>query len=190
MPTNIVLHDVRLEGVAPAGRNISTMRLSESTPLASAFTLIRTLKQLDGMQRLFVLCHGYAGESERGEVCGDFGGMGLQLGADDVLHENISLWRSIRGCVSQIVVYSCGAADTQPENRGSHADGKYLMGALAIHTNATVYAADRIQWYDTGYFGDGTINFGSWEGTLWKFQPSGTFAPAPGNRVPVEVGEV
>ena len=29
-----VLHDVRLEGVAPAGRNISTLRLNESTPLA------------------------------------------------------------------------------------------------------------------------------------------------------------
>lgn len=110
------------------------------------FTLIRTLKQLDGEQRLFILCHGYAGASERGEVCGDFGSMGLQLGADDVLSENVMLWRAIRGCVSRIVVYSCGAADTQPENRGSSADGKYLMGALAIHAQAPVYAADRIQW--------------------------------------------
>jgi hypothetical protein len=190
MPSNVVLHDRRLEGSSPVGRSISTLRLDGGISLVSAFTLIRTLKQLDGVQRLFVLCHGYAGENERGEVCGDFGGMGLQLGAEDVLHENVAWWRAIRGCVSTIVVYSCGAADTQPENRGSNADGKYLMGALAIHTNAPVYAADRIQWYDTNGVTDGTINFGNWEGTLWKFEPSGSFGPAPGNRVPVEVGMV
>jgi hypothetical protein len=190
MPSNVVLHDRRLEGSAPVGRNISTLRVDETISLVSAFTLIRTLKQLDDIQRLFILCHGYAGETERGEACGDFGGMGLQLGAEDVLHENVSTWAAIRGCVPTIVVYSCGAADTQPENRGSTADGKYLMGALAIHTKATVYAADRIQWYNTGSVADGTINFGSWEGTLWKFDPSGSFGPAAGNRVPIEVGEV
>lgn len=189
MPTNVVLHDRRLQGGAPAGRNISTLQVDGGTSLTSAFTLIRTLKQLDDIQRLYVLCHGYAGMSERGAACGDYGGMGLQLGAEDVLHSNVSSWSAIRGCVPTIVVYSCGAADTQPENRGSSADGKYLMGALALYTQATVYAGDRIQWYHTGSVGDGTINFGSWEGTLWKFDPSGSFGPAPGNRVPVEVGE-
>jgi hypothetical protein len=42
-----------------------------------------------------------------------------------------------------------------------------------------------------GYAGaNGTIDFGKWEGTLWKFSPSGSFAAAPGNRVPLELLQV
>lgn len=76
-----------------------------------------------------------------------------------------------RASTRRVVVYSCGAADTQQGNEGSDADGRYLMGALAIHTNAPVYAADRIQWYHTG--ADCTYNFGAWEGNLFRFDPNG-----------------
>src|SRR5690606_16945959 len=137
--------------------------------------VIKTLVRLDGAQNLCILCHGYAGQSERGQLCGDMGGEGLELGREGMLHTNVARWSAIRGDISNIVVHACGAADTQPENVGTNADGKYLMGSLAIHANVTVYAADRIQWY----FGStGTIDFGRWEGTLWKFEPSGSFAPA------------
>jgi len=190
MGKHFVLHDRRLQGTAPVGRSITTLQLDASRSLFAVFPLISTLSQLDGQQTVYILCHGYAGASSRGLVCGDMGGMGLQLGREDLLHTNVSRWTAIRGAVSSIVVYSCGAADTQPENRGSIADGRYLMGALAIHTRATVYAADRIQWYTMrGGGSNGTINFGNWEGTLFKFEPNGSFAPAVGNRVPLELAQ-
>ncbi len=48
------------------------------------------------------------------------------------------------------------------------------MGALAINTNAQVYAADLIQWYSKhGGLPDGRFKFGTWEGRLWHFPPSG-----------------
>jgi hypothetical protein len=190
MGKHLVLHDRRLQGSAPAGPRITTLQLDASRSVFAAFPLIITLAQLDGQQALYILCHGYAGASSRGLVCGDMGGMGLQLGREDLLHSNVSRWAAIRGSVSHVVVYSCGAADTQFENRGTAADGRYLMGALALHTRAPVYAADRIQWYTTGRGGlNGTINFGNWEGTLFRFDPNGTFAPAAGNRVPLELAQ-
>ena len=87
---------------------------------------------------IFVLCHGYAGEIPRQQVCADAGGMGLQLGRDDVVHANVALWTAIQGCAENIVVYACAAGDTEPGSQGTTADGAYLMGALAIHTGATV----------------------------------------------------
>jgi hypothetical protein len=186
----VVLHDRRLNGQAPVSRAITTLHVDANTSVFGAFPIISSLGQLDGIQSLFVLCHGYAGASNRGQICGDMGGMGLQLGKEGVMHDNVARWRAIRGAVANIVVYACAAADTRPENRGTAADGRYLMGALAIHTEATVYAADRIQWYTTVGGPNGTINFGNWEGRLWRFDPEGTFEPAAGNRVPVEVTEV
>jgi hypothetical protein len=150
----IVLHDRRLQGAAPIGRRITTLHLDNSTSVFATFPLITTLNQLDGAETLFILCHGYAGFDNRGRVCGDMGGMGLQLGREGLDHSNVARWSAIKGTADNIVVYACGAADTQSDNRGTSADGRYLMGALAIHTQATVYAADRIQWYSAGQ--DGT----------------------------------
>ena len=110
----------------------------------------------------------------------------MQLGAEEVRHYNVSAWRAVRDKIEDIVVYSCAAADTQPNNVGTAADGKYLMGALALHTNATVYAAEQIQWYRTEM---GVYNFGAWEGRLLRFSPSGA-APTGVSRAPVELHEV
>ncbi len=38
---------------------------------------------------MFILCHGYAGANHAAQVSGDFGGMGLQLGTENVLHANV-----------------------------------------------------------------------------------------------------
>jgi hypothetical protein len=103
--------------------------------------------------------------------------MGLQLGKENVLHTNVSSWVAIKDCVKKIVIYACASADTEPGNRGTTADGQYLLGALAIHANADVYGADRIQWYSGATSGD--VHFGKWEGQLWHFPASG----APANRV-------
>jgi hypothetical protein len=114
----------------------------------------------------------------------DAGGMGLQLGREALLHTNVSRWKAVAGACRNIVVYACAAANTEAGNEGSLADGKYLMGALAIHANATVYAADRIQWYDPK-----KMDFGKWEGNLWAFTPSGTPA-SMANAAPTEISAV
>jgi hypothetical protein len=190
MAKYIVLHDQRLGGSAPQRRSITNLTVNASISLFGLFPVIRALGQLDGPQGLYVLCHGYAGINNSQRVCTDAGGMGLQLGREGVLHSNVSRWSELRGAFSSIVVYSCAAADTQWANRGTAADGQYLMGALALYTNATVYAADRIQWYRTaGGAANGTIDFGAWEGTLWKFEPNGLSSPVQGNRVPTELGQ-
>jgi hypothetical protein len=190
MATYVALHDRRLEGGVPNRPHLGIINTNETTGLHSAFAQINALARWGKINTLFILCHGYAGQNDKAQVCMDVGGMGLELGKEDVVHSNVNLWTAIKGKVDNIVVYACGAGDTQPGNEGTEADGKYLMGALAIHTNAAVYAADRIQWYDThNGLKDGRFDFGDWEGHLWAFSPNGSGA-IPVQGAPVEFDDV
>lgn len=166
----IILRDLRLGGNLTA--RCPVVNAGPATTLSAIFSSIRAACGASGrIDTLFILCHGYAGTNDRARVCMDAGGMGLELGGEALLHTNVSRWEAIAGLCQHIVVYACAAANTEVGNEGSRADGKYLMGALAIHTRATVYAADRIQWYDPR-----KMDFGEWEGNLWAFTPSS--APA------------
>lgn len=175
MATYVALRDRRLAGGVPARTNLHVVNTNGSTPLGQAFAAINSAARSGGKVRaLFILCHGYAGSNPRGRVCMDAGGMGLQLGREDVLHENVVMWTAIKNRVDDIVIYSCAAGNTEHGNEGTRADGRYLMGALAIHTNANVYAADRIQWYGTyNDLANGRFEFGEWEGQLLHFPPTG-----------------
>ena len=66
----------------------------------------------------------------------------------------------------------------------------YLMGALALCTNADVYAADKIQWYHMHHdLRRGAFNFATWEGQLLRFShDTGSGTPVPS--VPVELTDV
>lgn len=192
MARYFALRDRRLEGGVPSRTNLSIFNTSESTPLANAFASINGVAAGAGgkIHSMFVLCHGYAGENTRTGMSMDAGGMGLELGREGVFHTNVAMWSAIANKVDNIVVYSCAASDTQPGNEGTTADGRYLMGAMAIHTNANVYAADRIQWYGTfNDLSNGRYEFGAWEGTLYKFPPSGN-PPTIVARPPVEFTDV
>lgn len=192
MARYFALRDRRLEGGVPYRSNLSIFNVDQSISLANAFASIRASARSAGGQihTLFILCHGYAGSNERARVSMDAGGMGLELGREDVLHTNVSLWTAISRKVQNIVIYSCAAADTQPGNEGTTADGLYLMGALAIHTEANVYAANRIQWYGTyNNLKNGRYDFGAWEGTLYRFPPSGN-PPTVVPKAPVEFSDV
>jgi hypothetical protein len=167
MANFLVLRDKRLKGTLAAACDVWTV--NESTPLSSVLSSIKGAADANGrLDTLFLLCHGYAGINARKRVCMDAGGMGLQLGAEGLMHSNVVRWKAIAGKCTNIVAYACAAANTESGNEGSTADGKYLMGALAIHSAATVYAADRIQWYDSR-----NMDFGDWEGNVWQFQPTG-----------------
>ena len=191
MASYIALRDRRLAGGVPARAGLTIINTSATTPLSSAFSQIRgAANHAGGVHTMFILCHGYAGRNASGAMSMDAGGEGLQLGSEGVMHSNVALWAAIAGKVSNIVVYSCAAANTEPGNEGTTADGLYLMGALAIHTNAVVYAADRIQWYRRyNNLANGRYDFGGWEGNLRQFPPDGspsTIVAGP----PVEFADV
>jgi hypothetical protein len=191
MGNYVALHDRRLRGGVPARPSLTIVNTDGHTPLHNAFSGINAAARSRGeIDTLFILCHGYAGENTRAQMCMDAGGMGLQLGREDVLHGNVAMWRAIAGRVSNIVVYACAAANTERGNEFTTADGRYLMGALALHANAFVYAADRIQWYST--FNDGShgrFDFGAWEGTVYQFPPMGG-QPIPIEGAPVELADI
>ncbi len=187
----IALRDRRLSGGVPARPRLSIINSDALIPLQTLFKQINAVARATRtVHSMFILCHGYAGSDRRAQVSVDAGGMGLQLGRENLMHSNVALWTAIRNKVQNIVVYSCAASDTQPGNEGTTADGRYLMGALAIHTNAHVYAADRIQWYfKLNGLANGRYDFGAWEGQLWRFPPGGS----PPTRVaapPVEFADV
>jgi hypothetical protein len=191
MATYLALRDRRLEGGVPARPHLHIVNTNGSTPLSSAFSQINAVARAAGrIHSIFILCHGYAGSNSRAQVSMDAGGMGLQLGRENVLHSNVSMWTSIKDKVQNIVIYACAASNTEPGNQGTTSDGRYLMGALAIHTNATVFAADRIQWYSTyNNVSNGRYDFGAWEGQLWQFPPSGN-PPRIVAGAPVEFSDV
>lgn len=190
MSEYVVVRDSRLEGAMPGvftawWNNLNIISTSNSAPLQNVFDQVNAFKAEHGkMHTMFVLCHGYAGASNNLMMSGDFGGQGLQLGAENVLHTNVSAWEEMKDTVTNIVIYACAAANTEAGNEFTTEDGEYLMGALAIHTNAVVYAADRIQWYTPSDF-----DFGQWEGRLLKFKPSGE-PPVVVSHVPVGFNEL
>jgi hypothetical protein len=105
-------------------------------------------------------------------------------------NRNVASWAAVKNRALNLVAYACAAGDTQPGNRGTTADGRYLMGALATHTGAAVYAADRIQWYSRyNNLANGRFDWGTWEGRLWRFPPDGT-DPVTVDRAPVEFADV
>lgn len=186
----MAVRDRRLRGGVPPREHLEIQNTDASTPLRSLFNHVTRYAGSGKIHSLFVLCHGYAGADKRINVSLDAGGMGLQLGREGLRHSNVAQWTQIKNKVSNIVVYSCAAADTQPGNENTNADGKYLMGALALHTNSDVYAADKIQWYYT-YKGmpNGAFDFRDWEGQLYKFS-AGNGLSSPVTKAPREFAEL
>jgi hypothetical protein len=112
--------------------------------------------------------------------------IGIGLGHEGLFASNVSLWKAIQGRTKNIIVYSCLAARTQPDMVGTFGDMKYLMGALAIHTGAYVYAADQQQCADVQ---PKDVDFGPWEGALFEFPPSGA-PPRQVAQAPYNLSEV
>src|SRR5215217_8456909 len=93
----LALRDRRLSGGVPARAGLFIVNTNGSMPLGNAFAQINAASRVSGKLRaMFIFCHGYAGSNERAQVSMDAGGMGLQLGKEDVLHQNVSMWTSIQ----------------------------------------------------------------------------------------------
>lgn len=186
----LAIRDKRLLGGVPARPNLGIVNLDEHTPLSRAFAAIRGYAGRGKIRVAYIFCHGFAGSNESTQQSMDVGGEGLLLGRELLRHNNVHLWRAVKGKIDEIVVYACAAADTQPAHVGTKADGRYLMRALALHTRATVYAADKIQWYHThDGLKNGAYQFGRWEGRLFKFSPDG-FTTTGVQKAPIEFTDI
>jgi hypothetical protein len=186
----MAIRDRRLRGGVPARPHLAIHNTDASTPLRTVFNHVKHYAGAGKIHTVFILCHGYAGENKRLNISLDAGGMGLQLGREGVRQSNVNQWSEIKNKVSNIVVYACAAADTQPGNENTDADGQYLMGALALCTNANVFAADKIQWYYThSDLPNGAFDFNTWDGNLYKFFAT-TGRGITTNKPPVELTQV
>jgi len=165
-----IFRDKRLKGKLSYASLAILSELDEDTSVTTAFgRLYLQAKNQGKINTLFILCHGYVNDFDQG-------GLGLELGKEDLTINNVIKWAALKELVDTIVVCACSAAYTghsmlQP---WIVQDGQALMSSLSKITGATVYAADRLQTYFTNDF-----NFGKWEGTVYTFWPDGkTYAGA------------
>lgn len=92
MSTYLALRDRRLQGGVPARPNLRTVNADATTPLVTLFGQINAVASVAGaIHSMFIFGHGYAGQNVRAATCLDAGGMGLQLGREDVRHGNVNL---------------------------------------------------------------------------------------------------
>jgi hypothetical protein len=189
----MLVHDTRLEGTAPAiAPNI--YRVSEATPLRDAVNWIACYARMNGgLTQLSIMCHGFEDgvyDSQTASCAVDLG-FGLCFCREGLTLANVEATIPLSGLVDLIILYACGPARTRPGFAGTKADGQQLCKELACCTGAEVVAAVETQYYlkepRSGIikrlFGIGandTINFGAWEGDVYRFSPDGTVMPMAG----------
>jgi hypothetical protein len=185
MGKSMLIHDRRLSGNAPAmAQNI--YKVDESVAIKHALGWISTYaKKVDGLDDLFVMCHGL--ESSPENAPGDSAeGYGLRLCREDLKLNNVDLTHELKGQVKRITLFACGPANTEKGREGTLGDGKRFCGSLALYTGATIIASSKTQTYNRlktrleillGVPGADEIDFGDWEGPVFAFKPDGTVAP-------------
>ncbi|HZO55361.1 MAG TPA: hypothetical protein VFB63_21825 [Bryobacteraceae bacterium] len=154
MGRTMILHDTRLEG---------------RTPLNYNFVYL-----VNANRSISSIISGVAGHARS---CGvERGGFGLQLGREGLSLGNVSQTTRWKGLIKTIVVFACATADTAPGNEGTRADGQRLCGELALWSGADVIAARDTQFYNErtasysrGRSVENTIDFGAWEGPVYRF---------------------
>jgi hypothetical protein len=172
MPRHTVLvHDRRLWGDPPTGKDITVVRVSERTPLSRLVQCINNLSFQYGSEiEVRVMCHGY-------EDAAGHGGFGLELCQESLTLATVAQLAPLNGNLSYYwVIYSCGAADVAPGRQGLHGDGRMLMSEIARRTGTGVFAADATQRYIALSLGSWCIlpiDFGGWEGNLLEFSATG-----------------
>lgn len=179
MKKDVIFRDTRLEGNFSFWTSAfdSIFELTETTPVIQALRHLYMTAQSNGgkVKTLSIMCHGYGTYTSKElfgyEIPVWDGGEGLQLGAEGLTINGISVWSTIKDKVEEIIVYACGAADVQ-DGGGDLKNGKVLMSRLAQETNADVYAAEELQYYR-----ESGMDFKAWDGQLYQFKPNGQVSP-------------
>jgi hypothetical protein len=192
--TSMILHDRRLEGRTPNGYDF-TFAVDGSIALAEAIGMVRSNALTRRLDVLHILCHGIeipVDMSRRQSIGAPSGGWGLALCREGLDVRNVSLTHRWRGLIGQIAVFACATAAVGPGNRLSRGDGQRFCAEMATWTGAEVVAARDIQryswgvenfWTRIGVARTSNIDFGAWEGPVYRFrpgEPAGTeFQPRP-----------
>lgn len=185
MPGRMILHDRRLAGNPPqAAPNI--YQVDGNVSIQHCVGWVATYaRSRSGLTELDILCHGWFGntDDERTQMCWTEDaslGFGLQLCREGLTLANVSLTAAWSRLIHRVSLYSCGPANTRPGAAGTEGDGRRFCGELALWSGAEVIAAVHTQWYNrnrtfwerlAGANQAGTIDFGAWEGEVYRFDP-------------------
>jgi hypothetical protein len=174
----MIIHDTRLNGATPLNYNY-VMDVSDKISIDFVVGRVAHFGRIQKLASLHIFCHGFEADwNLTGKVCMPtaHGGFGLQLCKEGLTLFNVAKTAAWKGLVQQIVLFACAPADTGPGNAGTYGDGKRFCGELALWSNAEVIAARDTQYYDrtTARYSGGrtvanTIDFGAWEGPVYKF---------------------
>jgi hypothetical protein len=197
MASSMLVHDQRLAGNPPGNLADNTYRVDATVPIAHAIGWIAEYaRRSGGLTDLYVMCHGFESNMNYGQQMSmntpARGGFGLQLCTEGLSLYNATLTSAFKDRIRKITIFSCAAADTAPYNVGTAADGMRFCGEISLWSNAEVIAAVETQYYDPSQRTfwqwlsrsnkGGSIDFGDWEGPVYRFTPStphGTVLKAP-----------
>jgi hypothetical protein len=181
MAKHVIVHDLRLTGIAP--RADLNVNVNGSDPLRGTIVRIReyALSQSEPIT-MDIMCHGYESHNDsigRQSLADAFGGHGLQLCKEGLLRKTVRYTAELYGVVNTITVYACSAAETHPSYVGTDWDGQRLFREMSAYTGATIYAADATQWYwhlpvNLSNACSSVIDFRRFEGNVWRFTPDGS----------------
>jgi hypothetical protein len=180
---DIIVHDKRLEGVSPKSTGSRVvLDIDQNTSLDSVLTLLAFFsKNNPGYKKIMIMAHGYE------DAKTSRGGLGMQLGKEDLGVHNVQKWNVLKGKVKEIILYSCAVAGVQvgKSNKATEGNGIYFCTQLAFYSGATVTASMNTQYYDNGVgiIWDSEIDFGDWEGVVLTFYPDGKVMMPNGSKI-------
>lgn len=178
MAVNVIAHDRRLEGRAPATNMHSfSIEVSEDTPLDEFFNETAEIADAHGgIDVLYIMCHGLHVIAEDTTA--------LQFCHELISYRNVSEFQRLRGKVDRIVLFACHAAETTMTQSG---DGDELCRRIALNAAAEVTAAREVQTYyreehcSLFFCEETAIEFGDWEGEVVVYGRDGSIISRFGN---------
>ena len=191
MAQRMIVHDKRLAGTPPPIVE-NTYEVDGNVNIQHCIAWVgQHARDVSGLSELLIMCHGFEADWDlANQMCTGrpVGGFGLQLCREGLSLSNVILsrsWNNGRPLINRITVYACAPAATGPGNAGTMGDGRRLMGELAMWSGAEVIAARDTQIYTFGGSANAPIDFGQWEGPVYRFDPD-TGYPALFNPGPMQ----
>ncbi len=179
MPS-VLVHDTRLSGYTPTSMADYSFDVDSNSPISGLVQQISS-SVAQSISRLLIMCHGYEDTSTGNASIPMSLGFGLQLCMEDLTLANAGVMSPLYNCVNDIILYACGPANTAPGAAGTVGDGRRFCSELAAYTNARVYASDTSQTYNNLKYDPAKlvceaipIDFGQWEGNVYRFTPDGS----------------